>query len=81
MAPYKVTRCSQTRVRPPRDWAGPRQGRGLAPTPAEDWTRPAGPWYGRVEHHMVLGIPTYDFLGTRPPGLEHLGGRFARVSR
>ena len=79
--PVPHTRCSQTRVRPPRDWAGPRHGRGLAPAPAEDGPRPAGPWYGWVEHQMVLGIPTYDFLETRPPGLGLLGGRFARVSR
>ena len=60
-------RCSQTRVRPPRDSARVRHGRALSAARAFDRPRPAGPWYGRVEHYTVLRIPTYDNLETPPP--------------
>ena len=75
------TRCSQTRVRPHRASVRPGHGRGLASAPAEDWTRPVVPWYGRVEHHMVLRIPTMDNLETPPPQLGVYVGPFSRVSR
>ena len=74
-------RCSQTRVRPHRASVRPWHGRGLASAPAEDWTRPVVPWYGRVEHHMVLRIPSMDNLETPPPQLGVYVGPFSRVSR